>query len=225
MPLQRQKKYSHAVIATDVVIFTVHEEQLKVLLIKMKKKPFGGMWAIPGGLVRGKESVDEAAQQHLIEKTGVHDVFLEQLYTFGRVDRDPFGRVVSVAYIALIPNAGITLKTTADYDDVAWFPIKKLPRLAYDHHEILEMAVQRLKAKLGYSTISYSLLPKEFTLRQLQHIYEVILGHQLDKRNFRKKSVSLNLLKKTGKKRTRDISRPAELYVFAKRSPLFIDVL
>ncbi len=170
-----QKKYSHAVIATDVVIFTVHEEQLKVLLIKMKKKPFVGMWAIPGGLVHGKESVDEATQRHLVEKTGVKDVFLEQLYTFGRVNRDPFGRVVSVAYFALIPNAGLKLKTTADYDDVAWFSMKKIPKLAYDHNEILQTAMRRLKAKLGYSTISYSLLPREFTLSQLQHIYEVIL--------------------------------------------------
>ncbi len=220
-----QKKYSHAVIATDVVIFTVYEEQLKVLLIKMKKKPFVGMWAIPGGLVHGKESVDEAAQRHLIEKTGVKDVYLEQLYTFGHVDRDPFGRVVSVAYFALIPNAGLKLKTTSEYDDVAWFSVAHLPKLAYDHTEILETAIQRLKAKLGYSTISYSLLPKEFTLSQLQHIYEVILGDALDKRNFRKKILSLGLLKRLGKKRSGGASRPAELYTFLKRSSLIASVL
>ncbi|MDO8571962.1 MAG: NUDIX domain-containing protein [bacterium] len=220
-----RKKYPHAVIATDVVILTVHEEQLRVLLIKMKKKPYIGMWAVPGGLVQGSESVDAAAKRHLIEKTGVKDIFLEQLYTFGRVNRDPFGRVVSVAYFSLIPNANLQLKTTKDYEDVAWFSVKKLPKLAYDHDEIIHNAINRLKAKLGYSTISYSLLPKEFTLSQLQHIYEVILSTSLDKRNFRKKILSLGLVKKIGKKRIEGASRPAELYMFLKRFPSIADVL
>jgi len=210
------KKYEHAVIAVDVVIFTVEEGKLKTLLIKMKKSPYEKSWAMPGGLVGGGESVDDAAKRHLEDKTGVKDIFLEQLYTFGEVDRDPFGRVVSVAYFALIPSAGIKLKTTADYQDVAWFDIKKIPPLAYDHQKILDYAWRRLRAKLGYTNIVCNLLPDEFTLSQLQNAYELILDKKIDKRNFRKKILSLGLVKKIGKK-TKDAHRPAEIFAFNEK--------
>lgn len=219
------KKYTFAVIATDVVIFTVQEGQMKVLLIQMKKAPFTGQWAAPGGLVKPNESVDKAAERQLVAKTGVRNVYLEQLYTFGKVKRDPFGRVVSVAYFALIPYGGLRLKTTKEYEDVTWFPIKKLPKLAYDHAEIIRYAVERLKSKLEYTNIVYSLLPKEFALSELQGLYEIILGKKFDKRNFRKKILSLPLLKKLGKKRGGDANRPAELYSFTRRKPLRIRVL
>jgi len=219
------KKYTFAVIATDVVIFTVQEGQLKVLLIQMKKPPFTGRWAAPGGLVKPDESVESSAKRQLLAKTGVRNIYLEQLYTFGEVNRDPFGRVVSVAYFALIPYGGFQLQTTKEYEDVAWFPVKILPRLAYDHREIIRYAIERLKSKLEYTNVVYSLLPREFTLSELQGLYEIILDKKLDKRNFRKRVLSLPLLKKLGKKRGGDANRPAELYSFVRRKPLRVRVL
>lgn len=219
------KKYTFAVIATDVVIFTMKDGQLQVLLIKMKKQPFTEFWAAPGGLVSPVESINYAASRVLAEKTGVSDVYLEQLYTFGEVDRDPFGRVVSVAYFALIQSPHVKLKTTAEYGDVAWFPVKKLPKLAYDHAQIIRTAIQRLKAKLEYTNIVYSLLPKEFTLSELQQVYQTILDEALDKRNFRKKVLSLGLLKKLQKKRQGTASRPAELYSFISTKPQEIHLI
>lgn len=218
-------KYTFAVIATDVVIFTMKGGQLQVLLIKMKKQPFTEHWAAPGGLVSPVESVNHAASRVLAEKTGVSNVYLEQLYTFGEVDRDPFGRVVSVAYFALIQSPQVHLKTTSEYGDVAWFPVKKLPKLAYDHTKIIRTAVQRLKAKLEYTNIVYSLLPKEFTLTELQQVYQIILDESLDKRNFRKKVLSLGLLKKLQKKRQGTASRPAELYSFVSTKPQEIHLI
>lgn len=212
-----KKKYKFAVIATDVVIFTVRDGCLQALLIKMKKRPFTDCWAAPGGLVKPEESVDEAAKRHLYMKTGVKNVYLEQLYTFGKVNRDPFGRVVSVAYYALIPSAGLQLKTTDEYGEVSWFPVNRLPKLAYDHAEVIHCAIQRLKDRLGYTNVVYSLMPREFTLGELQKIYEIILNKKLDKRNFRKKIFSLGLVKKTGKKRVGEANRPAELFVFTSR--------
>lgn len=218
-------KYPYAVIATDVVVFTVFEKTLQVLLIKMKKQPFDGLWAAPGGLVQRGESVDASAQRQLVSKTGVKDVYLEQLYTFGDVSRDPFGRVVSVAYFALIPNAGIKLYTTNEYADIAWFPVKKLPGLAYDHKKIIKTAVSRLISKLEYTNVVYSLLPNNFTLTELQDVYEIILDKKLDKRNFRKKILSLKLIKKTGKKKVGEGGRPAELFCFATRAPQTVEMI
>ena len=220
-----QPKYKFAVIAADIVIFTVKDEKLQVLLIKMKKPPFLGTWAAPGGLVRPLESVDKAAGRILKEKAGVRDVFLEQLYTFGRVDRDPFGRVVSVAYYALIPAAGLKLKTSAEYGGVEWWPADKMPDMAYDHREIINYAVRRLRTKLEYTNAVYGLLPEEFTLSDMQRIYEIILGRGLDKRNFRKKILGLKLLKATGKKTAGEANRPAALYRFLSRRPENIEIL
>lgn len=222
---QPKRKYKFAVIAVDVVIFTVQDGQFKALLIKMKKAPYADCWAAPGGLVKSDESVEQAARRHLRKKTGVRDMYLEQLYTFGRVDRDPFGRVVSVAYFALIPHAGMKLKTTAEYGDVGWFPVEKLPKLAYDHQEIIAYAVQRLQSKLEYSNIVYGLLAREFTFSELQDIYEIILGRKLDKRNFRKKILSLRLVQRAYKKRRGETNRPAELYQFMERIPRVVQIL
>lgn len=205
-------------VATDVVIFTIKESELQVLLIKMKKHPFEKCWALPGGLVEGDESIDDAAKRQLVSKTGIQKSYLEQLATFGRVDRDPFGRVISVAYFALLPSDAHDLKTTDEYGAVEWKPISKLPKLAYDHNEIIAYALKRLQAKLRYSNIAYSLLPNEFTLTELQKTYEIILGKILDKRNFRKKIDSLKILKKANKKRVGERSRPALLYMFGERS-------
>lgn len=218
-------KYKFAVIATDVVIFTVQNGELKVLLIEMKKNPYKGFWAAPGGLVGPKESVETAASRVLKEKAGLSNIHLEQLYTFGKVDRDPFGRVVSVAYFALISASDLKLHTSDEYSDIKWYPINKVPKLAYDHAEVLKVAKERLQSKLEYTNIVYSLLPEEFTLSELQEIYETILDRGLDKRNFRKKILALKILKKLRKKREGGAHRPAELYSFIKRVPQIIDLI
>lgn len=219
-------KYKYAVIATDVVIFTVREGVLQILLMKMKKDPFIGMWALPGGLIQPDESVDAAAQRILQERTGMEGVYLEQLATFGKVDRDPFGRVVSVAYFALVPgHLFLKLKNGKAYEDVAWFSVNEVPALAYDHEEILKVALQQLKSRLHYSNIAFSLLPREFTLTDLQSLYEAILGKAIDKRNFRKNVLRGNLLKSIGKKREGLAHRPARLYQFSSRKPHIVKVL
>jgi len=218
-------KYRYAVIATDVAIFTVQDDQLKVLLIKMKKEPYTGMWALPGGLVKPKESVEDGAERVLREKTGVKRAYLEQLATFGRVDRDPFGRVVSVAYLALIPSRRLKLRTTKEYGDIAWWLVNDMPELAYDHEEMFSVALEQLKSRLEYSNIAFSLLPREFGLTDLQHLYEVILDQEIDKRNFRKRVLQGNLLKSTGRKRKGEANRPAELYRFVSRNSQTVKVL
>ena len=220
-----KKKFKFVVVAVDVVIFTVHQGKLKVLLIKMKKKPFSGFWALPGGLIKVDEDLDKAARRHLQEKTGIKDIYLEQLYSFGRVDRDPFGRVVSVAYFALVPKDKYNLRTSAEYSDIDWFAVDDLPPLAYDHSEIVKKAIRRLQAKLTYTNIVYSLMPSQFTLSELQRVYEIILKKKLDKRNFRKKILSLRLIKATGRQRRGEAHRPADLYTFVKRKPQFISIL
>jgi 8-oxo-dGTP diphosphatase len=220
-----KKIYKFAVIATDVAIFTIDQGELKVLLIQMKKTPYQGKWALPGGLIGPRESLDEAAERNLREKTGVKNAYLEQLYTFGEVDRDPFGRVVSVAYIALLPSANLHLATTADYGEVAWFPVSRPPALAYDHAEVLRTALERLRAKIEYTNMVYGLLPGEFTLGELQKVYEIILGRRLDKRNFRKKILELRIVRPTGRMKKAGPMRPAALYEFQSKKPQVVEMI
>lgn len=218
-------KQSSPIVAVDLVIFSILNNDLHVAVIQMKKKPFTGMWAFPGGLVHGSESVDDAAIRELSEKTGLTDVYLEQLYTFGEIDRDPLKRVVSVVYYALIDGTHVTLKTSSKYSDIQWLPLHELPRLSYDHNHIARVAHDRLKSKLSYANIAYSLLPKRFTLSELQKVYEIILDQPLDKRNFRKKILELRILKPTKKFRTDGAHRPALLYEFKERKPKIINIL
>ena len=221
--MPQPQKYKYAVIATDVAIFSVHDDQLEVLLMKMKKAPYEKAWAIPGGLVEPKESVEQAARRHLHLKAGAKNIFLEQLYTFGEVDRDPFGRVVSVAYYALVAPTGLTLDKT-DYE-VRWWPISHLPAMAYDHKDIVTKAVERIRAKLGYTNVVYSLLPATFTLSELQATYEAILDTKLDKRNFRKKILALKLVEPTGKSVEGQAHRPAAYYRFVRKQPTTVSIL
>lgn len=218
-------KYKFAVLATDVVLFNIQGDKLRVLLIKMTKRPYVGYWACPGGLLKPNETVDAAARRQLSRKAGVKQVYVEQLYTFGKINRDPFGRVVSVAYLALTSRADLKIHTTADYAGIQWFALDKLPKLAYDHAEIIQTALRRLKAKLIYTNIICNLLNKEFTLSELQRAYEIILGRGLDKRNFRKKVLSLKLVSKINKQRSGAAHRPADLYTFKKRTPQIVDML
>jgi len=215
---------AHPRVAVDAVLVSIIEGTLKTLLVKIKKGPFAEHWAFPGGLVHLGEALDDAARRELYEKTGVRDLYLEQLYTFGEAHRDPTAHTVSVAYFALVPSAGHALSTGEKYTDINWFPVRALPQLAYDHNRIAAYALQRLQAKLSYTNIVYSLLPAEFTLADLQAIYEVILNKKLDRRNFRRKILTLGLLKPLPKTR-RGAHRPATLYTFTRRAPMNVEVL
>jgi 8-oxo-dGTP diphosphatase len=215
---------SHPWVAVDVVIYTLQEGKLRSLLVQIKEGPFSGKWAFPGGLVAAKESVDEAAEREVVERTSVRDVYIEQLYTFGKPERDPATRVVSVSYLALVPWPLVRLNPVHKYADIRWFPAHRLPPLAYDHDQVGHLALQRLRAKLQYTNIVYSLLPHEFTLGELQAVYEIILDRPLDRRNFRKKILALGLLKQLKKKR-RGTHRPASLYAFNEKRPMIIEML
>lgn len=212
-------------VAVDAVIFTVDDDALQVLLIQMKKSPFEGMWAVPGGLLDEDETSHAATERILNEQTAVKDVFLEQLKTFDSIDRDPAGRVVTIAYYALMSGEDIQLKTTEKYADVKWWPVNNLPTLAYDHRAVIMEAMHRLASKIQYTNIAWSLLPKEFTLTELQRVYEVIMGRELDKRNFRKRINDLKLIRATGKKRYGMAHRPAALYTFRKRELEYVEVV
>ena len=209
-------------VAVDVVIFTIDEDELKTLLVQVKKGPFAGRWAFPGGLVPSGESLDTTARRELREKTGIHDVYLEQLYTFGEPNRDPSAHVVSVAYFALVSRPVRLPADDPKYARVEWRPVRKLPRLAYGHNALAEYALTRLQAKIGYSNIAYSLLPAEFSLAELQAVYEAILGRRLDRRNFRKRVLQLGLVRALSKQR-RGPHRPAALYAFARRTPVLTE--
>lgn len=222
--MAHSKAQKQIALAVDAVMFTVEKRELKVLLIQMKKKPYAGQWAFPGGRLDADEMTERAARRILLEQTGLKDVFLEQLATFDDLNRDSLGRVVSVAYYALIPSQDVHLKTSTRYSDVRWWPVHHLPKLAYDHDQIAKVALRRLQAKLEYTNIAWSVLPPEFTLTELQQVYETILDRQLDKWNFRKKIESLDLLTASGKKRAGESHRPAQLYRFKQRKPAFINL-
>jgi 8-oxo-dGTP diphosphatase len=211
-------EYPRPSVTVDLVVFTISEAKLKVLLIQRGEQPFQQMWALPGGFVRQDESVDAAARRELQEETGVKDIYLEQLYTFGEPNRDPRGRVITVAYYALIRSQDQVLQATTDASAAAWHEAFALPELAFDHAQIIAYAIGRLRAKLEYSTVGFQLLPEEFTLSDLQAMYEIIIQRQLDKRNFRKKVLALNLVEPVPKARRIGAHRPAQLYRFALRS-------
>ena len=203
-------------VTVDIVIFSIRNRALHVLLVKRGVPPFQGEYAIPGGFLRADESLEEAAKRELHEETSVRDVYLEQLYSFGDPGRDPRGRVVTVAYYALASSDRMDLSAGADAAEAGWVAVKSLPRLAFDHGQIVEYALERLRNKLEYTTVGFQLLPKKFTLAELQAVYEAILGKKIDKRNFRRKMALLGILKplqewkETGRK-------PAQFFSFAAK--------
>jgi len=197
-------------ITTDVVLFSIRRERLEVLLVEQGK--CRECWRLPGDLVAVDEDLELSALRHLAEQTGVQGVYLEQLYTFGRPDRDPRWRVVSVAYYALAPVERLSLKTMTESPRIDWFAMEALPTLALDHAHIVQMAHQRLAAKLAYSTIALQFMPERFTLSALQSVYETILGEALDKRNFRKRILAQNCIEATGEQCRHGQHRPARLY-------------
>jgi 8-oxo-dGTP diphosphatase len=207
-------EYPRPALTVDGVVFGLDGGELKVLLIQRGLKPFKGRWALPGGFVQDGETLDEAVARELEEEAGLHGVFLEQLYTFGAVKRDPRGRVVSVAYYALVNLADHTTRAATDAADARWFPAGTPPPLAFDHQEILAMALDRLRGKLRYQPVGFELLPEKFTLTQLQQLYESVLGTVLDKRNFRKKVLGFDLLVALDETLREGRHRPAQLFRF-----------
>ncbi len=202
-------RHPHPAVTTNVVIFTLLDEQLRLLLIKRPREPFMGYWALPGGFIDLYEDLEASAMRALERETGVTGVYLEQLYTFGRPDRDPRERVITVAYYALVPFDRVRLR---DDESVGWFAVESMPTLALDHEEIVQRAMQRLSAKVDYSTIALQFMPEEFTLSELQGVYETILRERLDKRNFRKWVLGLQHIEETGGERRDGSHRPARLY-------------
>jgi 8-oxo-dGTP diphosphatase len=210
-------EFPRPALTVDCVVFGFDDAELKVLLIQRALPPFAGAWALPGGFVRLTETLENAARRELAEETGLRQVFLEQLYTFGAVDRDPRERVVSVAYYALVPLSAQTIHAASDARNAAWFAVADLPSLAFDHERIVAAAVTRIKGKVRYQPVGFELLPEKFTLSQLQNLYEAILERSLDKRNFRKKILGMDLLVETDEIQQDVSHRAARLYRFDER--------
>ncbi len=205
--------------AVIVVIFTVRQDGLSVLLIERAAEPCPGQWALPGGVLQPGESLDSAAIRKLADETGVSDVFLEQLYTFDRLGD---GRAdIVVTYFALVDFARTRLRSELTWRP-AWHPVGRLPPLAFENERIVAYAEERLRSKLAYTNVAYSLLPQRFTLTQMQHVYETILGEQLDKRNFRRRVVGLGIVQETGQTAKQGAHRPAMLYEFVSRRPTVV---
>ncbi|MEI8339180.1 MAG: NUDIX domain-containing protein [bacterium] len=210
----KPKDLHFAVLATDVVVFTISDGELKVLLTEINLPPhYVNTFGIPGGLILPNETAEDSVLRHIQNKIGIKVDYIEQLYTFSSVDRDPRGRVVSVAYFALVPGSSIDKNTLIE--KISLRSIKKIPQLAYDHNQMIEKGIERLKAKLGYTTIIRYLLPTKFTLSELQSAYEIIFGKSYDKRNFRKKILELGILKNTNIQKRDGAHRPADLYSFS----------
>ena len=209
--------HARAALAVDCVVFGLDEADLAVLLIRRGIEPFAGKWALPGGFVHVDETLDDAARRELSEETGLGRVYLEQLYTYGALDRDPRERVVSVAYYALVNLADHRVKAATDAREAAWFAVSDLPALAFDHDEIVSAALDRLRGKVRYRPVGFELLPPKFTLTMLQRLYEKILERELDKRNFRKKVLATGLLEELDEVEQDVAHRAARLYRFDKK--------
>lgn len=205
-----QYVFPHPAVSTDVTIFTIREKQLKVLLVMRGGEPYKGKWALAGGFIQLNENLETSARRELAEETGITGVYLEQLYTFGAVNRDPRERVITIAYYALIASDKIVLQAATEA--VGWFSMDDLPMLAFDHQDIVDIAHQRLVAKLDYSTIAFQFMSNDFTLSELQEVYEIILREEMDRRNFRKWVLALEQIEETGETRRDGAHRPAKLY-------------
>lgn len=215
MSILKSKDIQFAALAVDIVCFRVLEGKLQFLMGKVtsENNPYQGKWAHIGGLVRVDEIAEESVDRLLFDKAGIKNIYKEQLYTFSEIDRDPRGRVVSVAYIALTSNILIQDNKKATMETM-WCDVKKTPKLGYDHNKILKIAINRLKTKIIYTDIAKNLIDKEFTLSELQDVYEAVIEESLDKRNFRKRMMALDMLKEGNKKIKKGVMRPAVLYSF-----------
>jgi ADP-ribose pyrophosphatase YjhB (NUDIX family) len=215
--MSKLSDYPQPSVTVDLVIFTIAEDDLKVLLIRRGQEPFKGRWALPGGFVEIDESLERAAARELQEEVGVTNVYLEQLYTFGDPKRDPRGRVISVSYFALVDAERQRIVAASDAAEAHWHSVFDAPKLAFDHAKILDYAVWRLRNKIEWTTVGYELLPKKFTLSELQRVYEIILQRPVDKRNFRKKIMAQGQVVELNETRSDVAHRPARLYSFRKQ--------
>ncbi|AXO79346.1 NUDIX hydrolase [Olleya aquimaris] len=204
-------------LSVDAVVFGYESGTVSVLLIKRKYEPFKGQWAIPGGFVLNKESLEEAVQRELKEETGLEINYLEQLYTFGNPDRDPRNRVVSVAYFGLIKPSAFKIFASTDAEAVQWFDINELPNLSFDHDSILKLAINRLQNKMTYEPIGFELLDNKFPFSDIEKLYSSLLGRAIDRRNFRKKLLRFNILDELNEKTSKGSGRPAKLFKFNKK--------
>lgn len=205
-------------VSVDAVVFGyTQEEGISVLLIKRRNNPYQKFWALPGGLVRDEESLEEAVLRELREEAGIDVNYLEQLYTFGKPERDPRNRVISITYYGLIRPQDYQLSAQTDAEDVAWFNIKKLPKLGFDHKIIIETAIKRLQGKIAYEPVGFELLDKEFPFSDLEKLYQTVLDREIDRRNFKKKIMSLGFLEELKETIQRKSGRPAHLYRFNKK--------
>lgn len=207
-------QYETPLVTVDIVVFTIQQNRLKVLLIQRKQAPYEHMWAIPGGFIHVGETLEQAASRRLKEETNLENIFLEQLYSFADPQRDPRARVITVSYYALISAEKLQLEARANAEDVRWFSVTELPDLAFDHQQIVDFALSRLKERLETSSVAFQLLPEKFTLTELQRVYELVLSKTLDKRNFRKKILSSSILVDIGETKMEGYHRPAQLYSF-----------
>ena len=208
-------EYPRPAVTVDVVVFGYDGgRDLRLLLIQRGGEPFKGQWALPGGFVDMDEDLEASALRELEEETGVRDLFVEQLYTFGTPGRDPRGRVISVAYFALVNLTDHPAVAASDAEQAEWYPLHELPKLAFDHAEIIDRATNRLRAKVRYQPIGFELLPEEFTLAELQALYETVLGvPEFNKRNFRTRIMKTGILEEVGRQEN-VAHRPAVLYRF-----------
>ncbi len=221
--MSKEIEYQKPSVTVDILLFTIIENDLKILLIKRDLAPFKGSWALPGGFVHIDESLEDAALRELKEEGNVENVYLEQLFTFGDPRRDPRSRVITVTYLALADSSSWDVRSGGDASEANLFSTKKLPTLAFDHRKIVDYGVERLRAKIGYTNIAMGLLSEEFTLTDLQKKHEVILGNLLDKRNFRKKILSTGIVVPTGKKSDGGAHRPAAFYRFKSKKLIITD--
>ena len=205
-------------LTVDAIVFGYQHEQLFVALVKRKYEPYVGHWALPGGFVLDEEDLETAVKRELLEETGIRINYLEQLYTFGEVKRDPRRRIVSVAYFGLIRPKDFIIKANTDAAEVAWFNVKQLPKLAFDHNKILQIALERLRAKLTYQPIGLNLLDKKFPFGDLERLYTTILDKEIDRRNFRKKFLKFGILNELEEYAPSiDKGRPGKLFSFDER--------
>jgi len=211
-----QKEIYKTAFSVDNVIFGFDSDTLKVLLIKRREAPFAGYWALPGDIVKPDEDLRNSAKRVLLELTGLNNVFLDQVHTFGKVDRHPKGRVITIAYYSLINIEKVQIEAASFAEQVAWKEVRSLETLGFDHLKIMEYCLARLRQDLKLRPIGFELLPEKFTLTELQRLYEVILEQDLDKRNFRKKILSMNILNTLHELQKGVSHRPAKLYSFDK---------
>jgi 8-oxo-dGTP diphosphatase len=206
-------------VAVDIVLFAIKERQLSLLLIRRGIEPFKGRWALPGGLVLEHEGLHHAAARELREEAGVRAVSLEQFGAYGEPGRDPRGRVVSIAYVAMVRADDQVLQATTDADAAAWFPVDSLPDLAFDHARIVHDAREHLRRALDREPVGFQLLPRAFSLAALQAVHEAVIGKPLDKRNFRRKVLSEELVLPLAGEVEHGSHRPAQLYRYARPLP------